>query len=242
VTLTVVLTREPPRNDVLRDSLADVARVREVPVTTTTYLAPDAVERAVASVAVGGAFGTIVATSARAATFVTAAARYAVADYDLGAIGATTTAALRAEGVASDRRVLVPERPSGRDLGLMIERGPVLILGAAEMRDELAATLAERSLVSHHVPCYRTSPVQLTRRQRHYLHAGDIVVIAAPSAWRVASREVRADAVVVAIGGTTAHEVEREHTKVVVASPENLADVVREVAVNLATTETGTSD
>jgi len=242
VSLTVVLTREPPRNDVVRERIVDIARVREVPLTTTTYVNGDEFERAMASAATGGEFATIVATSARAATFVSAAARYAVAGYDLGAVGATTAAALRAGGVARERRVLVPERPSGRDLGLMLERGPVLILGAAEMREELAATLTQRSLVSHHVTCYRTNPARLTRRQRHYLHAGAIVVIAAPSAWRVASREVRADAVVVAIGATTAHEVEREHTKVVVASPENLADVVREVAVDLATSGNGTSD
>ncbi len=242
MSLTVVLTREPPRNDVVRERIVDIARVREVPLTTTTYVTGDAIERAMASAAVGGEFATIVATSARAATFVSAAARYAVADYDLGAVGATTAAALRAEGVARERRILVPEHPSGRDLGLMLDRGPVLILGAAEMREELATTLTERSLVSHHVACYRTSPAQLTRRQRHYLHAGDIVVIAAPSAWRVASREVRADAVVVAIGGTTAHEVESSHTHIVVASPENLAEVVRGVAHDLATSGNGSSD
>ncbi len=230
----VVLTREPPRNDVLRQELEDLAQVREVPLTRTSWRARDDVARELAGFVTEEKWGTVVVTSPRSVTYVDLALSLAQVEADLGAVGATTAAALRLSRLDVGHRVLTPVEPTGAELARVLERGPVVILGAEQSRPELARVLDERGLSSLTIPCYRTVSQVLSRRQRRDLHAADVVVIAAPSAWRAAAAEIRHDTMIVAMGDTTADEVRATHDRVVVARGTDLARSVREVLDDLA--------
>jgi uroporphyrinogen-III synthase len=127
------------------------------------------------------------------------------------------------------RAILTPSTPGAAQLGAMISVGPVLALGAAHPRAELADALRAAGLELVTVACYETAPTVLTGFTREELRLADVIVIAAPSAWRVARADVRRGATVVVPGATTAAAVAKDHELVVAADGDlarTLADVV----------------
>ena len=89
------------------------------------------------------------------------------------------------------------------------------MIGAAGGRDELPDELERQGLVVARVSCYETVPAELVDAQRAALAEADVVVIGAPSAWRVARSSVRATAWVVVPGPTTAAAVRAEHPRLI---------------------------
>jgi uroporphyrinogen-III synthase len=234
VTITVVLTREPPRNDELRTLLAQRCRVLEVPLTTTSYREVDAVEADIAATSFAHQFGVVAFTSARAARYAQSSLRYATTNAVVAAVGAATASALRDESALGATRVLLEAvPPTGGALGAQIASGPVLILGAAQPRPDLGDALAARSIPYCAVSCYDTVPVATSGFTSEQLRIADVVVIAAPSAWRVARTDVRKATTVVVLGDTSASVVAADHELVVRASDGDVAAAVLEVVTRL---------
>lgn len=218
---TVILTREPPRNDELRAALAPRCRVLEVPLTTTSFRAAEDVAR---DITAAGLVATIAVTSARAATAAALAVTTSPAATVI-AVGDATAAALRAV-------VSVPVQSStggATALAALVVAGPVLVLGAAAPRPELDAALGERGIAIARVAVYDTEPVELGGLAREELRLGDVLVIGAPSAWRVARAEVRHGATVVVLGPTTRDAVAADHARVVMVDDRGLAATVMRV-------------
>lgn len=220
--VTVVLTREPPRNDGLRAALDHIARVVEVPLTSTSLRARDDVARAVRDVAPPR---WIVVTSSRAAPFVPDA-RAAWPDAAVAAVGRITASALAAATVADVR---VPAIEGASAVAAMIDVGPVLSMGASDSRPELSTALTSRGIACTHVACYDTVPSTLDGLAHEELSLGDVIVITAPSAWTIAGPSIRRAATVVVTGDTTADAVRQDHANVVVASRDDLARTVTEL-------------
>ena len=226
----VVLTREPPLNDELAAALRGRAKVRVVSLTTTEFRNPTLVAAELSRHPMRGKFETIAVTSARAAPYAAMALTFAAPNAVLGAVGKATLERLTAEGaVQPGRTISVPDDANAAALGELIERGPVLALTADTPRPELRSAVAEKGLFYDAVVCYNTVIVVPDRAQQRQLRKADVVVIAAPSAWRAAREDVRADATVVTLGATTAGAVRMDHANVRVANSTQLVDVVLEV-------------
>jgi uroporphyrinogen-III synthase len=226
VTVAVVLTREPPRNDALRAALVGRARILEVPLTVTTPRAADDVARAIR---VSPVPTWIVVTSARAAPYVSDAL-LAAPNARVVAVGAVTAAAVRA---VIEAEVHVPPTEGAASVADLIDAGPVVSLGAAATRPELADRLARREIVTTHVACYDTVPATLDGFAREQISLGDVVVVAAPSTWLVARASVRRGAVVVVTGTTTRDAVSLDHDHVVVAAIGALGPTVVDLVADL---------
>ena len=234
MTLTVVLTREPPRNDDTRHALKEFCRVLEVPLTLTNYFDDTVVATSLAALPFAHQFATVIVTSARAARYLALALGVAGSDAAVVTIGPATTAAVR-DALESASSVPVVQAPAATAdaLGSSLTRGPVLALGAASPRPELRDVVVARGLVFSAVACYETVPVALTGFTSEELRVADVLVVAAPSAWRVARNEIRRGTTVVAIGATTAAEVLRDHELVTTAEDRDLVATVRNVLERL---------
>lgn len=209
--MRVVVTRERGLNDSLAEWLPDDAVVSEVPLTTTRYLDAEEVQRALRASEFFGMYRTLVVTSARTALYVALARRALVEGGSVVSVGSATARALESDDVEVD----VVGDGGAKDLAPQIGEGPVLLLGAASMRPELATTLQARGLSVTTLTCYETVPAVLSEEERRKLHEGDVVFIGAPSAWLVARSVVGANSWVVVPGATTGEVVRKEHARVI---------------------------
>ncbi len=208
--MLVVVTRESGRNDALRDWLSP-ATILEVPLTTTTYRPLEEVEADLARAGERGPFSVLVVTSARSRDYLVAARRVCARDAEVWTVGPATSDAVIDAGLT-----VSGEAASALGVARRLDHGPVLALGAREMRGELASELASRAIRVETVDCYETVPRELDEAARASLGSADAVVIGAPSAWRVARSLVRPDTWVIVPGETTAAAVRADHDRVLI--------------------------
>ncbi len=202
--MRVVVTREAGRNDTLRDWLPEDAQVSEVPLTTTRPFDPEEVRAALHDDEHFGTFQVLVLTSSRSAPY-RDVARGALAEGALVvSVGAATTS--EADVVGSG---------GAMDVASAIVDGPVLLLGASSMRDELPSALRAKGLSVTTLACYETLAVTLTDADQRTLRSADVVVIGAPSAWAVGGPFVSEAAWVVVPGATTAAAVRQTHERII---------------------------
>ena len=206
--MRVVLTREHGYNDSLRALVPDGAEVVEVPLTETAYFERDEVARSLAALDV--VFETLVVTSARTEPYLRLTAGVLATQAQVFSVGAATTRALLAYGL----EVTGEAAHSSIELSGLITRGPVLLLGAKAMRDELGEALDKRGLRIERVACYETVPVLPDAAGAAALRDAQVVFIGAPSAWRVAQVFIAASTWVVVPGPTTAAVVRAQHERV----------------------------
>ena len=127
-------------------------------------------------------------------------------------VGTATARALENEDVDVD----VVGDTGVVDLDAEIADGPVLLLGAAAMREELAESLIQRGVVVEKLTCYETIPAVLAPEEEIQLREADVVFIGAPSAWLVAMMYLDPQTWVVVPGSTTEGAVSRHHGRVLV--------------------------
>ncbi|MHB8334307.1 MAG: uroporphyrinogen-III synthase [Acidimicrobiales bacterium] len=208
--MLVVVTREAGRNDAVRDWLTSVA-ILEVPLTATAYRPLDDVEADLARPAAHGPFTVLVVTSARSRDYLQAARRVCARDVEVWTVGAATSSAVTDAGLP-----VTGEAPSALEVARRLDHGPVLALGAREMRGELATELAARAIRVETVACYETVPLEPDEAARAAIRNADAIVIGAPSAWRIARTLVSPATWVVVPGETTAAAVRADHDRVLV--------------------------
>ena len=209
--MNVVLTREAGKNDPLLAWLPPEATVTEVPLTTTTYLDLDAVRAALDESPGHGKYQSLVVTSERSADYVEIALRASAPDVEIFSVGPTTTTALESRHV----KVFAQGDGSADSLAPRIARGPVLLLGATSMREELGAALRARGLEVVAIACYETVGMPLDQSDQETLRHADVLFIGAPSAWAVARENVGPDTWVVVPGASTGAVVRVEHPRVI---------------------------
>jgi uroporphyrinogen-III synthase len=209
--MNVVLTREAGHNDVQRAWLPDDAVVLEVPLTTTRFFSPEEVARKLESCEHRGSFTALVVTSARAADYVAGARRALASGAQIVVVGPATARAL------ADRGIEVSAEASSRaiEIAELIERGPVLQLGASEIRDELGFELSARGVATERVSCYETVALEPDAAAQAKLANADVVLIGAPSAWNVARAHIGPQTWVVVPGATTGVVVRAHHDLVI---------------------------
>ncbi|HWD95135.1 MAG TPA: uroporphyrinogen-III synthase [Acidimicrobiales bacterium] len=206
----VVVTRERGHNDALIAWLPDDASVHEIPLTTTRFFDSSEVMNVLRDSQYFGQFRYLVVTSARSALYASLAKEALALDGAVLVVGTGTAHALEEESVDVG---LIGEGGAA-DLAPAIDAGPVLLLGAAVMRDELERSLLARGVVVETLPCYETLPAELTGAEQATLRDADVVFIGAPSAWSVAEDIVSERTLVVVPGATTAAVVGRSHPRV----------------------------
>lgn len=209
--VNVVLTREAGMNDALRAWLPPEATVTEIPLTSTRYFDLDAVRVALGAAHWSGTYRTLVVTSQRSAGYVEAALRASADDVGVYCVGPMTASALADRGLL----VHVLGEGSATDLAPQISRGPVLLLGAKAMRDDLATALRAKGLEVAAVACYETTDLPLDSNDAETLHRADVLFIGAPSAWAVARAHVTDSTWVVVPGATTGAAVRVDHSRVI---------------------------
>jgi uroporphyrinogen-III synthase len=209
--LKIVLTREAGKNASLEDWLPEIASWSEVPLTRTRYYEPQRVMDTLEQIDSRGLFQSLLVTSERSHSYAALALAKSTPDVDVFSVGPATTAALESQGVN------VHFEGDGGSLVLapQIMRGPVLVLGASDMRDDLVTVLRERGLDVSIVACYETVALAPTETERALLRAADVVFIGAPSAWAVAREFVDARAWIVVPGASTGAVVARAHERVI---------------------------
>jgi uroporphyrinogen-III synthase len=209
--LKVVLTRETGKNDSLVDWLPLDATFSEVPLTRTNYYQPQRVTDALEVSDLRGLFQSLVVTSERSHSYANLAIAVSAPNVDVFSVGPATSAALESKGVH------VHQQGEGGSLSLapQIVRGPVLVLGAKDMRDELVDVLRERGLEVFVVACYETLPLVPSDGERTLLRTADVIFVGAPSAWAVARDFVAKGAWIVVPGATTGAVVAAEHERVI---------------------------
>lgn len=208
--MKVVVTRERGHNDALIAWLPDGAVVREVPLTATRFFESDEVMSVLRESHFFGQFRYLVVTSARSALYASLARQALALNGTVLVVGTATAHALEEENV----EVGVIGDSGATELATSIDAGPVLLLGAATMRDELATELLSRGIVVETLACYETVPADLSGADEATLRDADVVFIGAPSAWLVAEDFVSEAALVVVPGSTTAAVVQRHHPRV----------------------------
>ena len=208
--MKVALTREAGMNDELRKWIPKRVTVVEVPLTTTRYREENAFKTELESLESCGSFTGLVVTSARSARFVTQAVASCVSDVKIFSVGSSTSRAI----VKTGNEVDVEASAMSSELANHITTGPVLIIGAKEMRHELSDELSSKSVATNRVWCYETVGAELDQEQRDELSSSDVVIIGAPSAWKVAKAHVREDTWVIASGEITASEIREDHNRV----------------------------
>jgi uroporphyrinogen-III synthase len=209
--VNIVLTREAGKNASLEDWLPDDASFTEVPLTRTQYFYRQQVADALAQLDSGGLFQSLVVTSERSHAYATLALTHASSNVQVFSVGPATTDALEGDGVN------VHFEGDGGSLMLapQIQHGPVLVLGARDMRDDLVNVLRERGLVVSVVACYETEALVPNEPERVVLRSADVVFVGAPSAWAVAREFVDARAWIVVPGASTGAIVAGEHERVI---------------------------
>jgi uroporphyrinogen-III synthase len=219
----VVVTRERGHNDALTAWLPDDATVREVPLTTTRFFDSDEVMNVLRESHYFGQFRYLVVTSARSALYAS------LAKEALGLHGAVLVVGTATAHALEDESVDVGLIGDGgaADLAPAINEGPVLLLGAAGMRDELEQALLSRGLAVETLPCYETVQADLSGADQATLRDADVIFIGAPSAWSVAQDFVSGQTLVVVPGATTAAAVRRSHARVLEGWGPHLREVLR---------------
>ena len=220
--MRVVVTRELGHNETLKSWLPEGASVSEVPLTTTRYLDAQEVLSNLRASENYGAFGSLVVTSARTALYVALAREALAKGGSVLSVGTETARALENEDVEVD----VVGESGAIDLAPHITAGPVLILGAATMRDALPTALGEHGITVETLTCYETLPAVLSPEDEAALGAADVVFIGAPSAWLVASAHVSDASWVVVPGTTTRDAVKKSHERVLVGWGANLRELL----------------
>ncbi len=218
--MRVVLTREHGYNESLRAVGPDGAEVVEVALTETAYFERDEVARSLAALDV--VFETLVVTSARAEPYLRLTAGVLDTRAEVYSVGAATTRALLSYGL----EVTGEAAHASIELSGLITRGPVLLLGAKAMRDELGEALDKRGLRIERVACYETVPVLPDAAGAAALRDAQVVFIGAPSAWRVAQVFIATSTWVVAPGPTTAAVVRAQHERVLEGWEPSLRDTL----------------
>jgi uroporphyrinogen-III synthase len=208
--MKVVVTRERGHNDALIAWLPEGAVVREVPLTATRFFESDEVMSVLRESHFFGQFRSLVVTSARSALYASLARQGLALNGTVLVVGTATAHALEEENV----EVGVIGESGAAELAPSISEGPVLLLGAATMRDELATALIGRGIAVETLACYETVPADLSGADEATLRDADVVFIGAPSAWLVAEDFVSDDSLVVVPGATTAAVVQRHHPRV----------------------------
>ncbi len=209
--MNVVLTREAGKNDPLLAWLPPEAAVTEVPLTTTTYYELDIVRTALDESPGHGTYHSLVVTSVRSADYVEMALRASAPDVEVFSVGPTTANALGNHDV----RVHQQSEGSSASLAPHIARGPVLLLGARSMREELGAELRAKGLEVVAIACYETVGAQLDQSEIETLRHADVLFVGAPSAWAVARENVAPDTWVVVPGASTGAVVRVDHRRVI---------------------------
>ena len=208
--MKVVLTREAGMNDELRKWIPKRVTVVEVPLTTTSYRDVTAFSTELKNLDSCGAFTGLVVTSARSARYVSPALANCSSDVKIYSVGSSTSRAITKTGNEVD----VEASAMSSELASHIASGPVLIIGAKEMRHELSDELNSKAVPTVRVWCYETVGAELDQKQRDELSSADVVIIGAPSAWKVAKPHVRSEAWVIASGEITASEIRDDHNRV----------------------------
>jgi uroporphyrinogen-III synthase len=208
--MKVVLTREAGMNDELRKWVPKRVTVVEVPLTTTSYRDESAFVAELKNLDSCGAFTGLVVTSARSARYVSPALVNCSSDVKIYSVGSSTSRAITKTG----NEVAAEASAMSSELASHIASGPVLIIGAKEMRHELSDELNSKAVPTDRVWCYETVGAPLDQEQRDELSSADVVIIGAPSAWKVAKPYVRSDAWVIASGEITASEIRNDHNRV----------------------------
>jgi uroporphyrinogen-III synthase len=218
----VVVTRERGHNDSLAAWLPDGATVREVPLTTTRFYDSDEVMNVLRESHYFGQFRYLVVTSARSALYASLAKESMGLHGAVLVVGTATAHALEDESV----EVGLIGEGGAADLAPSIDVGPVLLLGAAGMRDELEHALLARGLVVETLACYETVQADLSGADQATLRDADVVFIGAPSAWVVAEDFVSERTLVVVPGSTTAAAVQRSHPRILEGWGPHLREVL----------------
>ena len=222
--MLVVVTREAGRNDALRDWLTPAMAVVEVPLTTTNYRQVAEVSVDLAAAAKRGPFAVLAVTSARSRDYLDAARLVCARDVEVWTVGPVTSAAVTTAGLA-----VTGEAPNAAALATRIDHGPVLVLGAREMRRELPTVLAARGIEVETVACYETEPLELGDAARALFARADAVLVGAPSAWRVVRDALSPATWVVVPGETTATAVRADHERVLVGWRDEVAARLEEL-------------
>ena len=225
--VNIVLTRESGMNGELRAFTPPSALVREVPLTRTEYRRLSDVKGQLEASGHYGLFASLVVTSARSGDYVETAMQSLKRGASVFSVGRATTRLLLGRGVT----VTGEAASTSRDLADFIHRGPVVLLGAAQMRHELPDALRERELEVVHVACYETVPVELSDFDKEALLSAHVVFIGAPSAWLVARDYVTASAWVVVPGATTRDVVRCNHQQVLEGWEPAMRDVLASLEV-----------
>ncbi len=218
--MRVVVTRERGHNHELVSWVPDHASISEVPLTSTRYFDSQEVHDNLVASSHFGHFRALVVTSARSALYVAVAREALAPGGAVLSVGTATARALENEDVDVD----VVGDTGVVDLDAQIADGPVLLLGAAAMREELLESLTQRGVVVEKLACYETIPVVLAPEEEIELREADVVFIGAPSAWLVAMTYVDPRTWVVVPGSTTARVVARHHERVLVGWNPTLKD------------------
>ena len=209
--MNIVLTREEGMNESLLEWLPTEAVVDEVPLTATVYFDVDDVRAQLESSSAHGTFHSLVITSVRSVDYAGCALAASAIEVDVFCVGPTTASALVSRGYT----VRAIGEGSAVSLAPQIERGPVLMLGASVMREELTTALRAKGLDVVAAACYETVPLTLEDSDVEALSRADVVLIGAPSAWAVAKPHVGSDTWVVVPGTSTAEAVRVEHSRVI---------------------------
>lgn len=220
--MNIVLTRETGHNEQLRALLPDDAHVLEVPLTTTRYLPVADVERELRADHDYARFAALVVTSPRSSQYLQIAADALGEGAQVLSVGRATTRAL----VRASITVSAESEGSAAALADVIERGPVLLLGADVVRDELPAALRQRGLRITHLACYETVPVAPDAAGADALRDAQVVFIGAPSAWRAGQAFIGPSTWVVVPGRTTGAEVRATHERVIEGWEPSLRDIL----------------
>jgi uroporphyrinogen-III synthase len=218
----VVVSRERGHNDSLIAWLPNGATVREVPLTTTRFYDSDEVMSVLRESHYFGQFRYLVVTSARSALYASLAKESMGLHGAVLVVGTATAHALEDESV----EVGLIGEGGAADLAASIDEGPVLLLGAAGMRNELERALLARGLVVESLACYETVHADLSGADQAALRDADVVFIGAPSAWAVAEDFVSERTLVVVPGSTTAAAVQHSHPRVLEGWGPHLREVL----------------
>jgi uroporphyrinogen-III synthase len=216
----VVVTRERGHNQELVSWLPHDALVSEVPLTTTRYFESHEVRETLHASEYFGHFRALVVTSARSALYVALAREALAPGGSVLSVGTATARAIESEDIEVD----IVGDTGVVDLDTEVAEGPVLLLGAAGMREELATSLAKRRVVVEKLICYETVPAVLTPDEEIELQEADVVFVGAPSAWLVARNYLDPHTWIVVPGSTTASVVTRHHERVIVGWSPALKD------------------
>jgi uroporphyrinogen-III synthase len=187
-------------NDEQRAWFPTTWHVSEVPATRTRVLPVEEIEAQAAACGTPAAWWIV--TSARCVPGVAAVGEAP----RIAAVGEKTATALREAGYT----VTLMAPHGAASLAPMIAEGPVWLLGAAEKMwtgDELR----ERGLEVCDIALYVTEPLTLSKSDQQIIHEADVVVVGAPSAWRVLRESVAPSAIVLVPGASTASLVDHGH-------------------------------